>query len=237
VDHGDYLLLLKKLRNLPNVKKVFVRSGIRYDYLLMDNKAKEFMFELAKHHISGHLKVAPEHVSENVLNLMGKPSFRVFERFYKMFEEVNRKLGKKQYLVPYFISSHPGSGLREAIELALKMRDMKIASEQVQDFYPTPGTLSTCMYVTGLDPRTMKPVYIPRGEEKRMQRALLQYHMNKNHALVRKALEKAGREDLIGFGGNCLVPPQKDESKHKSANKPHTQTNYGKKSKRGKKRF
>ena len=206
VDHSDYMSLLRKLRNLPGVKKVFVRSGLRYDYLLLDKNAKPFLEELTKHHISGHLKTAPEHVNRKVLGLMGKPAFDVYKRFARMFEEANRKAGREQYLLPYFISSHPGSDLDAAIELACEMRDMKIMPEQVQDFYPTPGTISTCMYFTGFDPRTMKPIYVPKGEEKRMQRALLQYRLKKNHDLVRRALIKAGRDDLIGYGGKCLVP-------------------------------
>ncbi|MCK5129942.1 MAG: YgiQ family radical SAM protein, partial [Clostridiales bacterium] len=195
-DHSDYLKLLKLIRMLPEVKKVFVRSGLRYDYLLEDRNGKEFLNQLSKHHISGQLKVAPEHVSRKVLSAMGKPSFETFKKFTKSFDDSNRKMKKEQYLVPYFISSHPGSDLNAAIELACTMRDMKIAPEQVQDFYPTPGTISTCMYFTGIDPRNMKPIYVPKGEEKRMQRALLQYRMRKNHALVRKALTQAGREDL-----------------------------------------
>ncbi len=223
VDHRDYLSLLTKIRNLPKVKKVFVRSGLRYDYLLLDRNAKEFLYELAKHHISGHLKVAPEHVNAKVLNIMGKPSYSVFKQFLKMFEEINKNIGKEQYLVPYFISSHPGSDLNAAIELACVMREMKMAPEQVQDFYPTPGTLSTCMYFSEIDPRNMKRVYVPKGEEKRMQRALLQYSQKKNHDLVRKALEKAGRVELIGYGGKCLVPPDKKEIEKGSNKKKDSQ--------------
>lgn len=214
VDHSDYLSLLKKLRVLPGVKKVFVRSGVRFDYLLEDKQGKVFLRELSKHHISGHLKVAPEHVNKKVLSAMGKTSFDTFKRFKKSFEDTNRSIKKDQYLVPYFISSHPGSDLDAAIQLATAMRDMKISPEQVQDFYPTPGTISTCMYFTGIDPRVMKPIYVPKGEEKRMQRALLQYRMKKNHALVRKALIQAGRDDLIGHSPKCLVPPEiKDKDK------------------------
>jgi uncharacterized radical SAM protein YgiQ len=211
VDHEDYLQLLRKLRALPGVKKVFVRSGLRFDYLLEDKNNKVFLKELSKHHISGHLKVAPEHVNKHVLSAMGKSSFETFKRFKKNFDDINRSIKKEQYLVPYFISSHPGSDLDSAIELACAMRDMKISPEQVQDFYPTPGTISTCMYFTGIDPRSMKYIYVPKGEEKRMQRALLQYRMEKNHDLVRKALKQANRDDLIGYEGKCLVPPEKKE--------------------------
>lgn len=213
IDHSDYIMLLKKLRKLDGIKKVFVRSGLRYDYLLEDKDGKEFLRELCKHNISGQLKVAPEHVNLKVLNAMGKPSFNTFKRFKKNFEDMNLKLKKEQYLIPYFISSHPGSDLTAAIELACSMRDMKINPEQVQDFYPTPGTISTCMYLTGIDPRNMKPIYVPKGEEKRMQRALLQYRLKKNHNLVRLALQKAGREDLIGYSPKCLVPPEKKTEK------------------------
>ena len=208
VDHSDYLALLRKLRALPGIKKVFVRSGLRFDYLLEDKDYKVFLRELCKHHISGQLKVAPEHVNQRVLEAMGKAPPEVFKRFKDSYEEINRSVNKDQYLVPYFISSHPGSDLSAAIELALAMKKMHIHPKQVQDFYPTPGTISTCMYYTGLDPRTMKPIYVPKGEEKRMQRALLQYREKRNHALVRKALKKAKREDRIGFAPNCLVPPE-----------------------------
>lgn len=237
VDHGEYLALLKKLRTLPDVKKVFVRSGLRYDYLLLDKKAKEFLYELSKHHISGHLKVAPEHVSSKVLRLMGKPSYDAYKQFEKMFGEINRKIGKEQYLVPYFVSSHPGSDLSAAIELACTFRDMKIAPEQVQDFYPTPGTLSTCMYFTGFDPRTLKPVHVPKGEEKRMQRALLQYRVRKNHDLVRRALIAAGRGDLIGFSEKCLVPPEPKKEISRNKNKNQSKKGQRRKSNRIKKSF
>lgn len=208
VDHGEYLDLLRKLRKLPSVKKVFVRSGIRYDAILAD-KQHDFLKELCAYHVSGQLKVAPEHVSEAVLRRMGKPGRNVYEKFTKRFNEVNKGLGKKQYLVPYLMSSHPGSGLKEAIELAEYVRDMGVNPEQVQDFIPTPGTLSTCMYYTGLDPRTMERVYVPRSmEEKAMQRALIQYRNPKNYDLVEKALRLAHREDLIGFGPKCLIRPR-----------------------------
>ena len=206
VSHRDYLFLLRKLRGLPGVKKVFIRSGIRFDYLLADPDGS-FFTELCEHHISGQLKVAPEHVSPRVLSLMGKPGREVFERFSGTYRKINRRLGKPQYLVPYFVSSHPGSDLRAAVELAEYLRDTGFVPEQVQDFYPTPGTLSTCMYWTGLDPRTMEPVYVPRGDrEKAMQRALIQFRDPANYRLVRDALLEAGREDLIGRGKGCLIP-------------------------------
>ncbi|MEW5814570.1 MAG: YgiQ family radical SAM protein [Spirochaetota bacterium] len=205
--HKDFLELLRKLRRLPGVKGVFIRSGIRFDYLLADGN-DEFLYELCAHHVSGQLKVAPEHISERVLNLMGKPAGSVYQKFVKKYTAVNKELGKKQYLVPYFISSHPGSTLTDAIELAEFLRDSHFLPEQVQDFYPTPGTLSTCMYFTGLDPRTMQKVYVPRSrEEKEMQRALLQFRKKENYTIVRKALLKANRKDLIGFSKKCLVRP------------------------------
>jgi uncharacterized radical SAM protein YgiQ len=207
VDHREYLELLRKLRQLPGVKKVFIRSGIRYDYLMMD-KNDEFFEELCTHHISGQLKVAPEHVVDRVLEKMGKPSRQVYDRFVAKFYQINRKIGKEQYLVPYLISSHPGSDLKDAVELAEYLRDTHYTPEQVQDFYPTPGTLSTCMFCTGLDPRTMKKVYVPKSpREKSMQRALLQYKKPENYRLVHEALLQAGREDLIGYGPKCLIRP------------------------------
>ena len=208
-DHEEYLDLLRRLRSLPKVKKVFVRSGIRYDAVLADRNSG-FIRELCEHHVSGQLKVAPEHVSEEVLRLMGKPGKAVYEEFVQRFREANEELGKEQYLVPYLMSSHPGSTLKEAVELAEYVRDMGVNPEQVQDFIPTPGTLSTCMYYTGLDPHTMEPVYIPRSmHEKAMQRALIQYRSPKNHALVEEALRLAHREDLIGYGPKCLIRPRK----------------------------
>lgn len=211
IDHSDYLALLRKLRAVPKVKKVFIRSGIRYDYLLAD-PSDEFMKELVTHHVSGQLKVAPEHISDAVLQSMGKPCGKLFKQFSEKFFEISKAVGKEQYLVPYLMSSHPGSTLKSAIELAEYLRDMGYQPEQVQDFYPTPGTLSTCMFHTGLDPRTMKPVYVPKAfEEKRMQRALLQFRNPKNHDIVRTALETAGRTDLIGFGPLCLAPPPRGE--------------------------
>ena len=207
VSHRDYLVLLRRLRQVRGVKKVFVRSGVRYDYLLADPDPS-FFRELCEYHISGQLKVAPEHVSAHVLDLMGKPGIEVFERFKKKYEEINRGLGKRQYLVPYFISSHPGADLRAAVELAEYLRDTGFIPEQVQDFYPTPGTLSTCMYWTGLDPRTMEAVYVARGQrEKAMQRALIQFRDPKNRRLVSQALIMAGRKDLIGYTARCLIKP------------------------------
>lgn len=208
VDHRDYLNLLRKMRELPGIKKVFVRSGIRYDYLLAD-KSGEFLRELCAHHVSGQLKVAPEHVSPGVLALMGKPGREIFDTFVQKFRDTNRKLGMEQYLVPYFMSSHPGSTLKDAIVLAEYIRDMGHNPEQVQDFIPTPGSLATCMFYTGLDPRTMKKVYVPKtSREKAMQRALLQYRNPTNYELVLQALHQAGREDLIGFGKKCLIRPR-----------------------------
>ena len=216
VDHRDYLELLRKLRALPGVKKVFIRSGIRFDYLLCD-KDDTFLKEMVKHHISGQLKVAPEHVADPVLKMMGKPPNAVYQKFIAKYQRLNEKLGMKQYVVPYLMSSHPGSTLKEAVKLAEYLRDLGYMPEQVQDFYPTPSTISTVMYYSGLDPRTMEPVYVPTNpHEKAMQRALIQYRDPKNYALVREALEKAGRQDLIGFGKECLIrpyPPKKDAGK------------------------
>ena len=210
-DHADYVSLLRKLRKLPGVKKVFVRSGVRFDYLLADKK-DTFFKELVQHHISGQLKVAPEHVSDVVLSYMGKPKNAVYNRFVEKYFALNQQYGMKQFLVPYLMSSHPGSTMQEAVKLAEYIRDMGYNPEQVQDFYPTPSTLSTAMYYTGLDPRTMKPVYVPTNpHEKAMQRALIQYRDPKNYYLVREALLKAHREDLIGSGPKCLiraVPPR-----------------------------
>jgi uncharacterized radical SAM protein YgiQ len=211
VDHSDYLELLRKLRQLPNVKKIFIRSGIRYDYLMLD-KDPEFFYELCKHHISGQLKVAPEHVSSGVLEKMGKPNREVYDKFVKRYYEINKELEKNQFLVPYFMSSHPGSTLRDAIELAEYLRDIGYMPEQVQDFYPTPGTLSACMYYTELDPRTMEKIYVAKSpHEKAMQRALIQYRKPQNYDLVHEALMKAKRQDLIGFGPKCLIRPKKDK--------------------------
>ena len=206
-DHSDYITLLRRLRALPGVKKVFIRSGIRFDYVLADKK-DHFLEELCKYHVSGQLKVAPEHICDSVLKLMGKPENQVYEKFAKAYRNMNKKLGKKQYMVPYLMSSHPGSHLKEAIALAEYIRDLGYMPEQ--DFYPTPGTISTCMYYTGLDPRTMKEVYVPVTlKEKQMQRALIQYRNPENYDIVKAALIKAGREDLIGFDEHCLIPPRK----------------------------
>lgn len=208
VDHKDYIALLRKLRELPKVKKVFIRSGIRFDYLMYD-KDRTFLRELCEHHVSGQLKVAPEHISNAVLDKLGKPRVEVYNKFIKAYKDMNQKLGKEQYLVPYLMSSHPGSTLKEAIELAEYLRDLGYMPEQVQDFYPTPSTISTCMYYTGLDPATLKPVYVTTNpHEKAMQRALIQYRNPKNYDLVYEALVKAGREDLIGFDKKCLIKPR-----------------------------
>jgi len=209
-DHTKYMELLRQLRTIPKVKKVFVRSGIRFDFLVADKKhGKAFMDELCMHHVSGQLKVAPEHISDGVLRLMGKPQNQVYNQFAKEFEQTNARIGKEQYLVPYLISSHPGSDLNAAIALAEYLRDYHLHPEQVQDFYPTPGTLSTCMYYTGMDPRTMRPVFVPKDpKEKAMQRALLQYSRPENYELVRTALLRAGRGDLIGFSPKCLIRPR-----------------------------
>ena len=208
VDHSEYLGLLKKLRELPRVKKVFIRSGIRFDYLLAD-KDERFFEELVRYHVSGQLKVAPEHVSDTVLAKMGKPARAVFDKFSVRYKELNQKYGTKQFLVPYFMSSHPGATLAHAVELAEYIRDTGVMPEQVQDFYPTPGTLSTCMYYTETDPRDGSPVYVAKHpREKAMQRALMQYKLPQNRELVIEALRKAGRTDLIGFGKECLVRPR-----------------------------
>lgn len=208
-DHSDYVELLRKLRKIDGVKKVFIRSGIRFDYVLADNK-DTFLDELCRYHISGQLRVAPEHVADPVLKMMGKPENAVYKKFVDKFYQINKRIGKEQYLVPYLMSSHPGSGLKEAITLAEHIRDLGYMPEQVQDFYPTPSTISTCMYYTGVDPRTMEPVYVPKNpHEKAMQRALIQYRLPENHDLVKEALLKAGRKDLIGFDEKCLIPPRK----------------------------
>lgn len=206
-DHSDYLALLRKLRKVPGVKKVFIRSGIRFDYLLAD-PSDVFFKELVRYHISGQLKVAPEHVSDEVLKYMGKPCHAVYQQFVRKYQELNQREHMDQYVVPYLMSSHPGCTMAEAVKLAEYLRDIHHQPEQVQDFYPTPSTLSTVMYYTGLDPRTMQPVYVPRDpHEKAMQRALMQYKDPKNYKLVREALILAGREDLIGYGPECLIRP------------------------------
>ncbi len=205
-DHGEYLAVLRSLRALPGVKKVFIRSGIRFDYLLADERGG-FLEELCRHHVSGQLKVAPEHVCNHVLEHMGKPPAEVFEKFRAAYDDMNRQVGKEQYLVPYLISGHPGSTLQDAVEMALYIKRYRVIPEQVQDFYPTPGTVSTTMYHTGYDPLTMKPVHVPGREEKAMQRALLQFSLPRSRALVEKALNRVGRTDLIGFGPECLIRP------------------------------
>ena len=220
-DHSDYLSLLRELRSLPKVKKVFIRSGIRFDYLLAD-KDDTFFKELVKYHVSGQLKVAPEHIANPVLDLMGKPRNEVYEKFLAKYKRLNQQYGLKQFVVPYLMSSHPGSTLKEAVALAEYLRDLGYMPEQVQDFYPTPSSISTVMYYTGLDPRTMKPVYVPTNpHEKAMQRALIQYRNPKNYRLVHEALVQAGRTDLIGFGKECLIRPMgSDKIRPQNQKKP-----------------
>lgn len=209
VSHTEYIDLLRTLRRLEGVKRVFIRSGIRYDYVMYD-KSDEFLRELCEYHISGQLKVAPEHVSDNVLKCMNKPPFSLYLAFKRKFDALNAKLKKKQYLVPYLISSHPGCTLKDAINLALYLKSINYMPEQVQDFYPTPSTKSTCMYYTGINPDTMQPVYVPRDKhEKKMQRALMQYARPENYDIIKQALIQAGRTDLIGNGEHCLIRPQK----------------------------
>ncbi len=218
-DHEDYISLLRKLRSLPRVKKVFIRSGIRFDYVMAD-KEDTFLRELCQYHISGQLKVAPEHVSDRVLRRMGKPPNQVYQAFVNKYKDMNKKLSKDQYLVPYLMSSHPGSTLKDAVLLAEHLRELGYMPEQVQDFYPTPSTISTCMYYTGVDPRDMSPVYVPRDpKEKAMQRALIQYRDKKNYELVFEALKKCGRTDLIGYGKECLIRPKKEEALHSGKDK------------------
>ena len=207
VDESGYTQLLRDLRSIPGIKKVFIRSGIRFDYTMAD-ASDEFMLELLQHHVSGQLRLAPEHVSDAVLSVMGKPSRAVYDAFCRRFDKINKQYGLNQFVVPYLISSHPGSTMKEAVELACAVRDMGYMPEQVQDFYPTPSTMSTCMYFTGVDPRTMKPVYVARDpHEKAMQRALIQYRKPENYKLVREALIAAGRRDLIGYDKHCLIRP------------------------------
>ncbi|MCL1997880.1 MAG: YgiQ family radical SAM protein [Turicibacter sp.] len=209
-NHKPYIKLLRELRKIPKVKKVFVRSGVRYDYVLNDPLGGDFLRELCEHHVSGRLKVAPEHVSENVLTAMGKPDFRDFLRFSEKFDEVNERLHKSQYLVPYLMSSHPGCDLADAVKLAEYLKSTGHMPEQVQDFYPTPATISTCMYYTGLNPYTLQKIYVPKGQkEKAMQRALMQYRLLENYELVKKALTRAGRTDLIGHDERALIRPRK----------------------------
>lgn len=211
VDHTDYVALLRKLRGINKVKKVFIRSGIRFDYVMQD-KDDTFLKELCEHHVSGQLKVAPEHSESQVLKKMGKPDFDVYKKFVTRFKEVNKKLGKEQYVVPYYISSHPGCSIKSAVKLSEYLNTIGYMPEQVQDFYPTPATISTCMYYTGIDPRTMESVYTPKLEnEKRMQRALLQYRRKENYDIVKEALIKADRLDLIGYDKQCLIKPREAE--------------------------
>lgn len=232
-DHKEYLDILRALRKIKGVKKVFIRSGIRFDYL-MNDKNDEFFKELCEYHVSGQLKVAPEHVSDNVLKYMGKPSNDVFNKFSDKFYRINEKLGKKQYLVPYLMSSHPGSTLNDAIRLAQYLKQHKINPQQVQDFYPTPGTVSTCMFYTGLNPFTMKEVYVPRSyKEKKMQRALLQFRKPENYQLVHDALMLAKRQDLIGFGEKCLIRPKQTERKSQTHGKDFKRKRSIGKNKRG----
>ena len=211
-DHRDYIKLLRELRKIDGVKKVFIRSGIRFDYVLADPD-DTFLRELCEYHVSGQLKVAPEHVSDPVLQKMGKPEYSVYQKFVEKYNQMNKKLRRDQYLVPYLMSSHPGSTLKEAVNLAEHLRDFGYMPEQVQDFYPTPSTLSTCMYYTGVDPRNMQPVYVPKNpHEKAMQRALIQYRDPKNYDLVMEALKKTGRMDLVGYDKRCLIRPEKGKS-------------------------
>lgn len=232
VDHSDYLALLRKLRALPGVKKVFIRSGIRFDYLMADPD-DTFFRELVEHHVSGQLKVAPEHISDQVLQYLGKPRKEVYEKFVKKYTKLNEQLGKKQFLVPYLMSSHPGSTLKEAIELAEYLRDLGYMPEQVQDFYPTPSTVSTVMYYTGIDPRDGREVYVCHNpHEKAMQRALIQYRNPNNYELVREALVKGGREDLIGFDKKCLIRPRRTDDKKRESGVQNGRS-AGKDSRRG----
>ncbi len=235
VDHSDYLALLRKLRKIPGVKKVFIRSGIRFDYLMADAD-DAFFKELVTHHVSGQLKVAPEHCSANVLKHMGKPDISVYMKFKERFYQLTKSIGKKQYLVPYLMSSHPGSTIKDAIELAVFLKKEGLHPEQVQDFYPTPGTVSTCMFYTGMDPYTLQPVYVPRTmKEKAYQRALLQYFKPENRQLVRDALKKAKRFDLIGADPNCLVPNDPHEI-HRQGNRSTPKNRTAKRGRNNKRR-
>lgn len=223
-NHGDYTQLLRELRALPGVKKVFVRSGIRFDYVMEDPRGGEFLHELVAHHVSGQLRVAPEHVSPAVLAAMGKPPREVYDRFCEAFRTETEAVGKKQYVVPYLMSSHPGSTLKEAVALAEYVRDMGFNPEQVQDFYPTPSTVATCMYYTGLDPLTLQPIYVPKTpHEKALQRALIQYRNPANWELVREALQKAGRQDLIGWDEKCLIRPKRPKANGSAGGKKDPQ--------------
>lgn len=217
-DHSDYVALLRKLRDIPRVKKVFIRSGIRFDYLLADH-SDVFFRELVKYHVSGQLKVAPEHLSDRVLNKMGKPRHSVYQKFTKAYQQMNQSCGMNQYVVPYLMSSHPGCAMEDAVELACYLKELGHMPEQVQDFYPTPSTISTCMYYTGLDPRTMEPVYVAKNpHHKAMQRALIQYRRPENYDLVEEALIMAGRQDLIGYGRECLIRPRKGNMSRTNGN-------------------
>ena len=240
VSHNEYIELLSKIEKLPKVKKVFIRSGIRFDYLMLD-KDEKFFRKLVKDHVSGQLKVAPEHCSARVLGMMGKPDFSVYEKFRKRFFEITKEVGKEQYLVPYLMSSHPGSTLKDAVELALYLKKSGYSPEQVQDFYPTPGTASTVMYYAEIDPFTEKKVFVAKDyEEKKMQRALLQWNRRENHDIVRAALEKCNRTDLIGFTKDCLVPPKKSYDARKTPikkSRDNRQDNRKNNKKKGKKTF
>ena len=228
-DHSDYVALLRKLRKIPKVKKVFIRSGVRFDYVMAD-KSPAFLQELVKYHISGQLRVAPEHVSDQVLRYMGKPSHQVYERFLKAYEKANAKTGQKQYAVPYFMSSHPGCTVKDAVKLAEYVRDLGFTPEQVQDFYPTPSTLSTCMYYTGIHPLTGEKVYVPKDpHEKAIQRALMQYKNPANRVLVLEGLKLAGRMDLVGFGPKCLIRPERGSTGEKTKNRKQTGKNHNRK--------
>lgn len=228
-DHSDYVALLRKLRKIPKVKKVFIRSGVRFDYVMAD-KSPVFLQELVKYHISGQLRVAPEHVADQVLRYMGKPSHQVYERFLKAYEKANAKTGQKQYAVPYFMSSHPGCTVKDAVKLAEYVRDLGFTPEQVQDFYPTPSTLSTCMYYTGIHPLTGEKVYVPKDpHEKAIQRALMQYKNPANRVLVLEGLKLAGRMDLVGFGPKCLIRPERGSTGEKTKNRKQTGKNHNRK--------
>lgn len=228
-DHSDYVALLRKLRKIPKVKKVFIRSGVRFDYVMAD-KSPVFLQELVKYHISGQLRVAPEHVSDQVLRYMGKPSHQVYERFLKAYEKANAKTGQKQYAVPYFMSSHPGCTVKDAVKLAEYVRDLGFTPEQVQDFYPTPSTLSTCMYYTGIHPLTGEKVYVPKDpHEKAIQRALMQYKNPANRVLVLEGLKLAGRMDLVGFGPKCLIRPERGSTGEKTKNRKQTEKKHNRK--------
>ncbi|WP_039764484.1 MULTISPECIES: YgiQ family radical SAM protein [unclassified Caldicellulosiruptor] len=234
VDHREYFELLEKIRKIKGVKKVFIRSGIRYDYLLLDKNYEKYLEELCRYYVSGQLKIAPEHICNNVLKYMGKPSKEVYERFVEEYFKTNKKLKKKQFIIPYLMSGHPGCTLNDAIELALYLKKNGFIPEQVQDFYPTPGTVSTTMYYTGLNPFTLEKVYVPKTlKEKMMQRALLHFHNPKNYDLVYEALKLAKREDLIGYGKNCLIAPKKQDGGKRSVSKDNRRQKDSTENKRG----